>query len=247
MLGPSTARRVALFAGSAAAAAAAATAASAAPAPPPPASERAMGQLFRLDGRVALVTGASRGIGYAIACGLAEQGATVVLGGTTAASLASARETLLKDTSTPPERCSFVAFDVADEQSCLDAVATVARKHGHGPDILVNNAGINHRKPLEDFSTERFQHVLRTNLVGPFVLSRACAAEMRARGWGRIVNVGTAAQDSNAAAPPPRGTLLPANRPVRSALRLVACQARSWARSACHSCTHTSPLSTRCM
>ena len=150
-----------------------------------------MGSLFRLDGRVALVTGSSRGIGYAIACGLAEQGATVVLAGTNAETLAIARETLIAETSTPAERCTFVSFNVSDEASCIDAVEQIKIQHGRSPDILVNNAGINHRSPLEDFTTERFEHVLNTNLRAPFVLSRCCAAGMKERGWGRIVNVGS--------------------------------------------------------
>ena len=114
-----------------------------------------------------------------------------MLGGTRDDTLDAARSALLEATSTPPARCSTIAFDVSDEAACVAAVAEVARRHGRSPDILVNNAGINHRSPLSDFSTERFNHVLRTNLNGPFVLSRECAKGMAQRGWGRIVNVGS--------------------------------------------------------
>lgn len=154
-------------------------------------SESAAPQLFRLDGRVALVTGSSRGIGYAIAVGLAEQGAHVVMSGTNKERVESARLALLSDTGVNPDKISCVAFNVTDEQGCIDAVQAVARQTGRTPDILVNNAGLNHRTALDDFTTERFEHVLRANLVGPFILARECAPGMRERGWGRIVNVGS--------------------------------------------------------
>ena len=98
---------------------------------------------------------------------------------------------VIAETSTPAERCTLVSFNVSDEASCIDAVEQIKIQHGRSPDILVNNAGINHRSPLEDFTTERFEHVLNTNLRAPFVLSRCCAAGMKERGWGRIVNVGS--------------------------------------------------------
>ena len=62
---------------------------------------------------------------------------------------------------------------------------------GRSPDILVNNAGINRRLPLSEFDTDSFEHVLRANLIGPFVLCREVAGPMQERGWGRIVNVGS--------------------------------------------------------
>ena len=82
-------------------------------------------QLFRLDGKVALVTGASRGIGFAIACGLAEQGASVVMSGTNPVTLAEARRALLTETCAPPESVSCVAFDVSDSEACVAYVRTV--------------------------------------------------------------------------------------------------------------------------
>ena len=154
-------------------------------------SYSAASPLFSLEGKVALVTGSSRGIGFAIACALAEQGATVVMSGTNSETLAAARTALLRETEVSASRISFVAFNVQDEEGCINAVREVARQTGQTPDILVNNAGLNHRATLGQFETERFEHVLRANLVGPFVLARECAAGMRERGWGRIVNVGS--------------------------------------------------------
>lgn len=161
--------------------------------PPQPKQEglqrKPLAESFRLNRRVALVTGASRGLGLAMAIGLADQGAHVVLGGRDAETLAVARAALLLQS--PAAACSTVAFDAADEASCCAAVAEVARVAGHTPDILVNNAGINHRLPLDDFTLDKFNAVLAANLAGPFVLSRECARGMKARGWGRILNVGS--------------------------------------------------------
>jgi len=158
----------------------------AAPAPSQPAAAQ---DLFRLDGKVALVTGGSRGLGYAMAVGLAQQGAHVVIGGTNPTTLESARAALLEQV--PAARCDVVAFDVGDAAACKAAVREVAACTGRSPDILVNNAGINRRLRLSEFDTETFEAVLRANLIGPFVLCREVAGPMQERGWGRIVNVGS--------------------------------------------------------
>jgi gluconate 5-dehydrogenase len=155
----------------------------AAPAAPPN-----IGNPFRLDGRVALVTGASRGLGFAMAQGLAEHGAHVVLGGTNPDTLAAARQRLLD--AAPASSVSTVAFDVSKPEECVVAVAHVVEQHGR-VDVLVNNAGINTRHPLEEFSTADFDQLMQTNLTGPFVLARECSAHMKRSGWGRIINVGS--------------------------------------------------------
>lgn len=144
--------------------------------------------MFRLDGRVAMVTGSSRGIGFAMAVGLARQGATVVLTGTNPTTLDAARTKLID--LVPGAGCSTVAFDCGSPEACKAAVGTVLTRHGK-VDILVNNAGLNRRATNEDLDTDTFQTVLDCNLLGPFVLARECAAGMRERGWGRIVNVGS--------------------------------------------------------
>ncbi len=145
--------------------------------------------LFRLDDKVALITGGSRGLGFAMAVGLAQQGAHVVLSGTNTESLEVARAALLE--SQPAARCDVVAFDVGDAAACKAAIREVVERTGRSPDILVNNAGINRRLRLPDFDTDSFETVLRANLIGPFVLCREVAGPMQERGWGRIVNVGS--------------------------------------------------------
>jgi len=145
--------------------------------------------MFRLDGRVAMVTGSSRGIGFAMAVGLARQGATVVLTGTNPATLDTARAKLL-DLVPDAAGCSTVAFDCGNPDACKAAVGTVLSRHGK-VDILVNNAGLNRRATHENLDTDTFQTVLDCNLLGPFVLAKECAAGMKERGWGRIVNVGS--------------------------------------------------------
>ena len=146
---------------------------------------------FRLNDRLALVTGSSRGLGFAIASLLVQQGAIVVLSGTNASTLEAARMKLLEATSAPLDRCEWVTFDVTNEAASIDALAKLKLTHGRSPDILVNNAGTNHRAPLEEFQTNKFEFVLQTNLLGAFVLSREVSKGMVERGWGRIINVGS--------------------------------------------------------
>ena len=136
---------------------------------------------FSLEGRVALVTGSSRGLGWAIAKGFAEHGAIVVLNGRDPAALRRCAAELGGGT-------DVVAFDASDPAACERAVADVVARRGR-LDILVNNAGITHRQPAAEFPTERWREVLDVNLTAPFVLSREAAKDMAKRGWGRIVNI----------------------------------------------------------
>ncbi|WP_007026944.1 glucose 1-dehydrogenase [Saccharomonospora iraqiensis] len=140
---------------------------------------------FDLTGRVALVTGASRGIGRALADGLAGAGATVVLGGRDPDRLADARAALAADRDTAVHTR---AFDVTDEEAVTAAVDALTAVHG-GIDILVNNAGIQHRRALLDLDLADWDAVLRTDLTSAFVVGRAAARGMVERGHGAIVNV----------------------------------------------------------
>jgi len=142
-------------------------------------------ELFDLRGRVALVTGSSRGIGAALAAGLAAAGASVVLHGRDADRVAAARDELA---ATSGATVSAAAFDVTDPSAVRDGVARVEREAGP-IDILVNNTGVQHREPMLDVAVEHWDRVLQTNLTSAFLVGRAVAAGMVARGRGKIVNI----------------------------------------------------------
>jgi len=142
--------------------------------------------MFDLKGKVALVTGASRGLGWAMARSLAEVGATVVLN----ARDRDALEVKLAELEAAGLRGEIAAFDVADEAAAVAAVADIGRRHGR-IDIAVLNAGIQHRKPITEFETADFRRVLDVNLTAVWWLARECAKLMIPAKRGRIVVTGS--------------------------------------------------------
>jgi gluconate 5-dehydrogenase len=138
--------------------------------------------LFSLAGRIALVTGASRGLGFAMAEGLAEAGATVVLNGRDPASLA-ARARELRDRGLS---ASVAPFDVTDEPAARAAIDAAVAAHG-ALDILIANAGIHHARPLGEWKMEDWRRVMHTNLDACFVLAQHAAMTMIPRRSGRII------------------------------------------------------------
>ncbi len=139
---------------------------------------------FKLNGRRALVTGSSQGIGFAIAKGLAEAGAEVILNGRDKDKLATAAKSLaafkLNIVQAP--------FDVTDGKAVAAAIPQI--EQDHGPiDIVVNNAGMQRRAPLDQFSDEDWSLVLKTNLDSVFYVSKAAAQGMIARKRGSIINI----------------------------------------------------------
>ena len=137
-----------------------------------------------LSGRVALVTGAARGLGLAIANGLAGAGALVVLNGRDASALETAKQALER----AGGRADVATFDVTDRDAVRAAVAALETRHG-GIDILVNNAGIQRRHPVVDFPPEDWDAIIATNLTAPFVVAQAVIPGMVKRGRGSIVNI----------------------------------------------------------
>ncbi len=142
--------------------------------------------LFDLTGKTALVTGSTRGLGRAMAEGLARAGAAIVVNGTNAARVAEAVGELRK----AGFAADGVAFDVTDEDAIVAAFDSFD-KAGTKIDILVNNAGIQFRKPMVDLATADWRRVVETNLTSAFVIGREAAKRMIARGAGKIVNIGS--------------------------------------------------------
>ncbi len=143
-----------------------------------------MSGLFTLDGRVALVTGASRGLGKAVADAMAAAGAHVVLAARGEDALAENAAAIRS----AGGAASVVAMDVTDEGSVVDAVARTVAETGR-LDILVNNAGMAHRSPVLDTDTAGWEAVVRTNLTSSFMLAREAGRPMVENGWGRIINM----------------------------------------------------------
>ncbi|MFM1855110.1 MAG: hypothetical protein RLZ83_419 [Pseudomonadota bacterium] len=143
-------------------------------------------QTFRLDGRLALVTGSSAGIGLALAQGLGEAGAVVVLNGRDPARVEAAAASLRQMGLT----AHVSAFDVCDRQAVTDAVARIEAEVGP-IDILVNNAGIQRRAPFHEFDADDWNALMRTNLDSVFFVGQAVARHMVARRRGRIINIGS--------------------------------------------------------
>ncbi len=143
-------------------------------------------QLFDLSGRTALVTGSSRGLGRAMAEGLAAAGAAVVLNGSDPGRLAAAAAALRDAGHTVHE----APFDVTDEAAVTAAFEGFDRE-GVAIDILVNNAGIQFRRPMVELETADWRRVIETNLTSAFVIGREAARRMIPRGRGKIINIGS--------------------------------------------------------
>ena len=142
--------------------------------------------VFDLHGKTALVTGSSRGLGRAMAEGLAAAGAAVILNGTDAGRLSAAvAEMQAKGYSAREAR-----FDITDEAAIIAAFERFDAE-GIPIDILVNNAGIQLRKPMVELTTPEWRKVIDTNLTSAFVVGREAAKRMIARGHGKIINIGS--------------------------------------------------------
>ena len=141
---------------------------------------------FDLTGRRALVTGSTRGIGAAIAAGLARAGATVVLHGRDGGRVDEARDRLLAEV--PGADLRGCAFDVADHPAIAEQARRLDTELG-GIDVLVNNAGMQFRSPLTEFPLDAWNQVLSVNLTSCFVLAQELARGMLDRGHGKIINV----------------------------------------------------------
>jgi 3-oxoacyl-[acyl-carrier protein] reductase len=138
-----------------------------------------------LNGKVALVTGGSRGIGFAIAQALAKEQASVAITGTNQSRIDEARQEL-------GPAALGVCADVRDYGSVESAMKTTVERFG-GLDILVNNAGVGIFRPVADMSLDEWNNVIATNLTGVFHCSRAALPHLRKRGGGWIINISSLA------------------------------------------------------
>ncbi len=141
---------------------------------------------MQLSGKRALVTGSTGGIGLAIARALAAEGADVALNGF--GSTEEIRRIEIELAGLRGTKVKHFAADLATADAVTDLVGRVEVALG-GIDILVNNAGIQHVAPIESFSAERWDAVLAVNLSAAFHAVRAVLPRLRARGWGRIINI----------------------------------------------------------
>ncbi|MFK7877106.1 MAG: SDR family oxidoreductase [Paracoccaceae bacterium] len=143
-----------------------------------------MSDLFSLKGSRALITGSSQGIGYALAMGLADAGAEIVLNGRDTAKLETAATTLRATGAI----VHVLAFDATQHDAVRSAVDAFEKDTG-AIDILINNAGMQHRTELQDFPADAFEKLLQTNVASVFHVGQAVARHMIQRGTGKVINI----------------------------------------------------------
>jgi NAD(P)-dependent dehydrogenase (short-subunit alcohol dehydrogenase family) len=141
--------------------------------------------LFDLKGRVALVTGGSKGLGKAMARGMAEMGADVIISSRTEADLKSALDEILKGTG---RRGRYIVADMTRRDQVAVLARTALEFLGR-VDILVNNAGTNKPEPIDAITDQAWDDVVEINLSSLMALTRALAPQMKERRWGRIIHI----------------------------------------------------------
>ena len=153
----------------------------------PNSSHKNVMELFRLDGRIALVTGGSKGLGRVIAQAFAEAGADVVVASRTPEDCRKAADEIAESTG---RRAGAFAVDVTSADELKRLSAEIESSFGE-IDILVNNAGINIRGLIDELDESDFESVMATNLTAPFLCSKIFGSKMAGRGWGRVINLGS--------------------------------------------------------
>jgi gluconate 5-dehydrogenase len=175
--------------------------------------------LFNLAGKTALVTGSSRGLGLAIAEGLAQAGAALVLNGVDKERLAQTASAL----QAKGYSVQAAAFDVTDEAAVVAAFARLDAA-GTQVDVLVNNAGIQLRKPLVELSLAEWDKVIHTNLTSAFLVGREAARRMIPRGrGGKVINIGSLTSEAA------RATVAPYTAAKGGVKMLTRAMAAEWA------------------
>ena len=141
--------------------------------------------LFKLDGRVALVTGGNRGLGFEMASALADAGASVALLSRDEGRTLDAAEKIQQRTG---QKCIGLKGDVVSEEQVQAAIVRTVGEFGE-IDILINSAGINIRGAIEDLSVDDFRRVQEVNVTGSWLACRAVAPIMKANNYGRVINI----------------------------------------------------------
>ncbi len=143
-----------------------------------------MENLFNVAGKIVLITGSSRGLGFILAKGLAKAGARVILNGRNPEQLEKAKAELAKE----ELETEVVSFDISDSASINRGIDEIHSRIGN-IDVLVNNAGVQYRAPLEDFPEDEWRKILDINLTGAFLVSKAVVKGMIERKAGKIINI----------------------------------------------------------
>lgn len=141
---------------------------------------------FRLDGKTALVTGGSQGLGLAMATALAQVGASVVIAGRSLEKAQAAASQIAAETGQKTKAYSLDVTSADSVESVVNAIETDG-----AIDVLINSAGNNARGPAHELKESDWDFVIDTNLKGTFLVSRAVGPRMVKRGWGRVVNLGS--------------------------------------------------------
>ena len=179
-----------------------------------------MAGLFDLTGRTALITGSVRGIGFSLAEGLGEAGATVIVNGRQQPAVDDAVAKL----QSKGYKARGAVFDVADEAAVIAAFEAFD-KAGVEVDILINNAGIQFRKPMVELELKDWQRVLDTNLTAAFIVGREAAKRMIARGrGGKIINIASLVSEAA------RATVAPYTAAKGGIKMLTRSMAAEWAK-----------------
>jgi len=144
-----------------------------------------MNKLFNLTGKVALITGATHGLGMAMARGLGEAGATLIINGNSSQEKLDMAAAQYKSWGLSVHSYKF---NVTDEQQVIDAISKIEKEVGN-IDVLVNNAGIIKRTPLEEMEVADFEEVLKVDLVSPFIMAKHVIKGMISRKSGKIINI----------------------------------------------------------
>ncbi|WP_105031915.1 SDR family oxidoreductase [Arthrobacter ruber] len=143
--------------------------------------------IFDITDRLALVTGSSRGLGHALATGLARAGARVIVHGRDTDTVTDAARMMREATGTAP---ATTTFDVTDVEAVEQGITSLVAEHGV-PDILVNNAGVQRRAPFNDFEPADWDDIVTTNLSSVFYVSQQVTRGMAERGSGKVINIGS--------------------------------------------------------